>query len=53
MNARGAGSCDQAVRPRHVRRVGDGDEEQKAGDCVGEHVVERQDQKKNLLRGQE
>ena len=30
MNARGAGSCDQAVRPRHVRGVGDGDEEQKA-----------------------
>ena len=42
MNARGAGSCDQAVRPRHVRRVGDGDEEQKAEESVGEHDVEMQ-----------
>ena len=42
MNARGAGSCDQAVRPRHVRRVGDGDEEQKAEESVKEHDVEMQ-----------
>ena len=42
MNARGAGSCDQAVRPRHVRGVGDGDEEQKAEERVGEHDVEMQ-----------
>ena len=42
MNARGAGSCDQAVRPRHVRRVGGGDEEQKAEERVGEHDVEMQ-----------
>ena len=34
MNARGAGSCDQAVRPRHV--------EQKAEESVGEHDVEMQ-----------
>ena len=42
MNARGAGSCDQAVRPRHVRTVRDGDEEQKAEERVGEHDVEMQ-----------
>ena len=42
MNARGAGSCDQAVRPRHVRGVGDGDEEQKAEESVGEHDIEMQ-----------
>ena len=42
VNARGAGSCDQAVRPRHVRGVGDGDEEQKAEERVGEHDVEMQ-----------
>ena len=42
VNARGAGPCDQAVRPRHVRRVGDGDEEQKAEERVGEHDVEMQ-----------
>ena len=42
MNARGAGSCDRAVRPRHVWGVGDGDEEQKAEERVGEHDVEMQ-----------
>ena len=42
MSARGAGSCDQAVRPRHVRGVGGGDEEQKAEERVGEHDVEMQ-----------
>ena len=42
MNARGAGSCDQAVRPRHVRGVGDWDEEQNAEERVGEHDVEMQ-----------
>ena len=42
VNARGAGSCDQVVRPRHVRGVGDGDEEQKAEESVGEHDVEMQ-----------
>ena len=40
MNARGAGSCEQAVRPRYVRGVGDGDEEQRATESVGEHDVE-------------
>ena len=40
MKARGAGSCDPAVRPRHVRGVGD--EEQKAEESVGEHDVEMQ-----------
>ena len=42
MNARGALSCDQAVRLRHVRGVGDGDEEQKAEESVEEHDVEMQ-----------
>ena len=40
MNARGAGSCDQAVRPRYGRGVGDGDEEQRATESVGEQDVE-------------
>ena len=42
VNARGAWSCDQAVRPEHVRRVGNGDEELKAEESVGEHDVEMQ-----------
>ena len=40
MNARGAVSCDQAVRPRYVREVGDGDEELRATESVGEHDEE-------------
>ena len=40
MNARGAGSCDQAARPRNLRGVGDGDEEPRATESVGEHDVE-------------
>ena len=34
VSARGAGSCDQAVRPRNVRGVGDGDKEQKPEERV-------------------